>query len=269
MSLKGGKAEEHRAPVRDFVQLLLETQELVLDLGRHFYGTEVPEEVIEKSCQVNIVGLSYGSVIPELELDDLNAIGLKAFEEACRAFSVLRDPAIAPVSVLGPEAISRIGRMGTLLDHGYSHIEVAYVQDGQTLLTGTLDQELRGKILEEHGLTIHVEGVTVQGLLYQLEDRPSAREKTSFNAELLDEAGKIWSVRFKQGDVERARQLWKRPVQLTGTASYSPVRRPLLLADGAEPVTAESWEQAIARYRGAWKDLYRGMSFDEIVEGLR
>ena len=148
LALVGGRADLKRAPVSDFVFLLSEFQDLLFEVGRSLTGTDVPEEVVERSCRIEIVALSYGSVVPELELasftnEDPNPIGLRAMEEVSRLFSVLRD---SPVPTVTPEVVARIDRVGDLLDKGYSRIDVIYSHNGH-VVKGILDQALRAKLL--------------------------------------------------------------------------------------------------------------------------
>ena len=274
VSLKGGRADQHRAPVKDLVLLLGQMQGLVLDLGMQFFGADHPDTHIEESCRLEVVGLSLMSVTLELELAfdteaQPNRIGRRAIEMACGAFSALRDPHAYPdtLPVLG--AAERVEAMGDLLDRGYARVEATYVADGREV-TGVLDHELRARLVADQAGALTVEGVTIRGVLYGLEDRPSeAREKKLFNGDFLDEVGEPWAVRFKQEQADLARGLWKKSVQLTGTARYSKTRRPVLYVESGQIVEGKSWEQVLLRYRGAWKDLYQGMSFEQIMRDLR
>jgi hypothetical protein len=270
IALVGGRADLRRAPVRDLVLLLSEFQDLVLDVGRSFATPETPDEVVERSCRIEIVALSYGSLAPELELasfldDEPNPIGLRAMEEASRLFSLLRD---ATVPNVPPELVVHIDHLGGLLDHGYNRIDVVYSHNG-LIVKGVLDETLRAKLLSEQASAIAVEDVSVRGILFALEDRPTERERHVFSATLLDDAGQLWSVRFGRSDTDEARRLWRNKVELTGTARYSRARRPQLSVKRAQLLPETSWEEALARHHGAWKDLFRGTSFDDVVNDLR
>lgn len=274
VSLQGGRADLHRAPVKDLVLLLTEVQNLVLDLGRQLAGAEAPEPVIEQSCRLEVVGLSLTSVSPELELafdaeERPNNVGRRAMEAACAAFGALREPTGDVGVVSAPEAVDRIEAMSGLLERGYTRIEAAYVQDGRTL-TGVLDHELRAHLLSRAAAAVAVERVTIRGVLYGLEDRPSeTREKRTFGGRALDDAGEVWTVRFRQDQVDLARELWRKTVELTGSARYSRARGPALHVETGRVIATPDWQQAMARYHGAWKDLYRGISFEQIVSDLR
>lgn len=190
-------------------------------------------------------------------------------EAACAAFGALREPTgygcVAPT----PEAVDRIEAISGLLERGYMRIEAAYVQDGRTV-TGVLDHELRAHLLGQEAVAVGVESVTIRGVLYGLEDRPSeTREKRTFGGRVLDDAGEVWTVRFRQDQVDLARELWRKVVELTGNARYSRTRGPALHVETGRVIATPDWQQALVRYRGAWKDLYRGMSFEQIVSDLR
>ena len=274
ISLKGGRADLHRAPVKDLVLLLTEVQDLVLDLGRQLFGADTPEKVIEQSCRLEVVGLSLTSVSPELELafdteEQPNQVGRRAMEAACAAFVALLEPTGYVGIVPAPGAIDRIEAMSGLLERGYARIEAAYVQDGRSV-TGVLDHELRARLLSQEAAAVGVESVTIRGVLYSLEDRPSdTREKKTFGGRLLDDAGEVWTTRFRQEHVDLARGLWRKAVELSGTARYSRTRGPVLHVEMGKVIDSPDWQQALARYRGAWKDVYRGKSFEQIVSDLR
>jgi hypothetical protein len=274
VSLKGGRADLRRAPVRDLVLLLDQVQDLVLELGRQLFGGDSSDTLIEQSCRLELVGLSLTSVTPELELafdaeDHPNQIGRRAMEAACGAFVALRDSTshagISPSRI----AIDRIEAMSHLLERGYARIEATYVHEARSV-TGVLDHELRAHLLSQEAAAVGVEGVTVRGVLYGLEDRPSeVREKRMFSGRLLDDAGEAWAVRFQQEQADMARAFWRKFVELRGNARYSRTRSPVLYVETGQIIDAKNWEQALIRYRGAWKDLYRGMSFEQIVSDLR
>jgi hypothetical protein len=132
-----------------------------------------------------------------------------------------------------------------------------------------IDESVRARLLSEQAGTVSVEDVVVRGTLFAIEDRPSERERQSFNGTLLDDSGQMWSVRFKQQDSDRARQLWKHYVQLKGSARYSMAKRPQINVEQGEISTVPSWEQALARLHGSWRDLYRGTSFEDAIRDLR
>ena len=274
VSLYDGRAELHRAPVKDLVLLLTEVQSLVLDLGRHLVGMEASDEVIEQSCRLEVVGLSLTSVSPELELafdadEHPNLIGRRAMEAACAALAKLREPSGYAGVVPTPVAVDRIEAMSVLLKRGYSRIETSYVHDGRTV-TGVLDHELRARLLGQEAIAIGVDEVTIRGILYSIEDRPSeVREKRTFGGRLLDEVGDIWIVRFRQEQVDLARELWRKTVELTGHARYATARAPMLYVESGRAIGTPDWQQALMRYRGVWKDLYRDLSFEQIVADLR
>ncbi len=141
IALTGGRAEQNRAPVDDLVLLLQEVQALVLAFGRQRAGAEVPESIVRSSCQLEVVGLSFGSVAPELELayfveQEPNALGLSALEDACRVFSALRTESV-PGLALAPSVVDHIERVTELLDRGYNKIETMFNYNGQRL-TGVI-----------------------------------------------------------------------------------------------------------------------------------
>lgn len=273
ISLKGGRAAQNRAPVEDLIVLLHELQALTVDIGKQLSGGDVPEEVITKSCALDIVGLSYGSLTPVLELayfteSDPNPIGRRAVEEVCRAFSVLRDPDAYPVTHLTSTAVEHIDRMARLLDRGYEAIESTCEYD-DVRVTGTIDAELRAALIADQVGGVTVDGVTVRGILYGLQDRPREREKEFFKGELSDEAGQAWAVRFPRESVDLARQFWRTRVELTGQARYTRVRRPVLFVSGGKAVHPEDWQTVLRQQRGAWRELFAGEPFDRIVDDLR
>jgi hypothetical protein len=274
ISLQGGRADLHRAPVKDLVLLLEEVQDLVLDLGRQLFGADAPEKVIEQSCRLEVVGLSLTSVSPELELafdadEQPNHVGRRAMEAACVTLAALRDPTGYVGFVPAPGAVDRIEAMSGLLERGYARIEVAYVQDGRSV-TGVLDHELRARLLSQEAASVGVESVTIRGVLYSLEDRPSeTREKKTFSGRLLDDAGEVWTARFRQEQVDLARDLWRKVIELSGNARYSRTRGPVLHVETGKVIDTPDWQQALVRYRGAWRDVYRGRSFEQIVSDLR
>lgn len=272
LSLRGGRAERNRAHVDDVVILLQEFQAMVLAFGRYRAGADVPESVVRNSCRLDVVGLTFGSIAPELELanfteDEPNPLGLGALEDACQLFSVLHGSESSQSPVLS-SVIDHVERIGSLLDRGYERVVATYESDNRSL-TGILDQEVRAHLLADEATTLTVEGVTVRGLLYALEDRPSEREKNFFIGSLVDEAGQVWGVRFRTDLVDDARGLWRRTVELSGRARYSKVRRPILYVEQAQAVSESSWQDALDRHRGKWSELYRGMSMDDILRDLR
>ena len=274
ISLQGGRAELHRAPVKDLVLLLTEVQSLVLDLGRSLMGADASDEVLEQSCRLEMVGLALTSVSPDLELafdadEQPNLIGRRAMEAACALIASLRDSPGHAAVVPTPAAVERIGAMSVLLERGYSRIETSYLHDGRTV-TGVLDHERRARVLAQEATAISVEGVTTRGILYSIEDRPSeVREKRTFGGRLLDEVGAVWIVRFRQEHVDLARDLWRKTVELTGQVRYAVARTPVLYVESGQAIGMPDWQLALARYRGAWKDLYRDVSFEQIVADLR
>lgn len=272
LSLRGGRAERNRAHVDDLVILLQEFQAMVLAFGRQRAGADVPESVVRDSCRLDVVGLSFGSIAPELELanfteDEPNQLGIGALEDACKIFSALRTSTAIQPPVLS-SIFDHLERIGSLLDRGYEKVEATYQADGRSLV-GVLDQDVRARLLADEATALSVEGVTVRGLLYALEDRPSDREKNFFSGLLLDEAGQVWGVRFRTDLVDDARNLWRRTVELTGRARYSKMRRPILYVEQAQPISETSWQDALARHRGKWSRLYAGMSIDDILRDLR
>src|SRR5215831_2339405 len=152
LSLRGGRAELNRASVDDLVILLEEFQAMVLAFGRQRAGTAVPDSVIRSSCKLDVVGLSFGSIAPELELanfteDEPNPLGAGALEDAGRLFSILRDPIRPPKFVLS-SVIDHVERIGSLFDRGYQKVEATYQVDGRSVV-GTFDQEVRAHLLAE------------------------------------------------------------------------------------------------------------------------
>jgi hypothetical protein len=132
-----------------------------------------------------------------------------------------------------------------------------------------LDQEFRARFLADEATTLAVEGVSVRGVLFGLEDRPSDREKRFFSGELMDEAGKAWSIRFKVQLADEARTLWRKAVELVGRARYSKMRRPVLYVEHGQLLAGGAWQEALTRHRGSWRRLYQGMSMDDILRDLR
>lgn len=272
IALTGGRAEQNRAPVDDLVLLLQEVQALVLAFGRQRAGAEVPEAIVRSSCQLEVVGLSFGSIAPELELayfvdQEPNAIGLSALEDTCRVFSALRTETVPALS-LAPSVVDHIERVTELLDRGYSRIETTFNYNGQHL-TGVVDHELRAYLVADEASALAVEDVSVRGLLFGLKDRPSERQKHFFSGDLLDEAGQTWGVRFRLAFADEARGLWRKPVELTGTARYSKIRRPVLFVERAAIAPETSWQAILSRVQGSWRGLYEGMSLDDILRELR
>src|SRR3989442_567006 len=138
LSLKGGRANQNRAAVEDFALLLQEVQALAIEIGRQLSPPDVPDEVVARSCQLDIVELSYGSLTPVLELgtfteQDPNPIGLRSVQEVCRALTVLRDPSAVPTTLLPPTAVEHIDKMAKLLDRGYERIESVCQYNGTTV----------------------------------------------------------------------------------------------------------------------------------------
>jgi len=132
------------------------------------------------------------------------------------------------------------------------------------------NHELRARLRSQQAATIGVEGVTIRGVLYSIEDKPSrARKKETFGGRLLDDAGEVWTLRFGQEHVDLARDLWRKAVELSGNARHSRTRGPVLHVDTGKVIDAPDWQKALVRYRGAWRDVYRGRSFEQIVSDLR
>jgi hypothetical protein len=273
VSLRGGRAEQNRAHVEDLILLLQEFQAVVLEFGRQRAGSDVPDAVIRSSCRLDLVGLTFGSVAPELELANFteqepNPLGMGALEDACRVFSLLSAVDAVRGPLVPPSVVDHIDRIGGLLDRGYEKVETTYLADGRSLV-GVLDQEFRARFLADEATTLAVEGVSVRGFLFGLEDRPSDREKRFFSGELMDEAGKAWSIRFNVQLADEARSLWRKSVELVGRARYSKMRRPVLYVEHGQMLAAGAWKEALTRHRGNWRRLYQGMSMDDILRDLR
>jgi hypothetical protein len=251
----------------------MEVQGLVVELGRQRVGAEAPDAVIEQSCRLDIVGLTLSSVVaeiePSLDTDEQpNRIGRGAMELVCRSLVAIRNPETHRSELPGPDVADRIQRMGELLDRGYTSIEARYVRDDSEIV-GVLDRDIHARLVAD-AAGAAVEGVTTRSVLFGLRDRPSqTHEKQTFGGDLIDEAGQHWAVRFDERQVDLARELWRRNVELTGRARYSRTRRPLLHVEAGRVVEHGDWEQALNKARGAWKELYRGEDFERVVSDLR
>lgn len=276
IELAGGRADENRVSANEFVLLIERVLMLTLMEGKRLAGEDVPEEVVEQSCRLDILPIMPGSMVCELELQaysdtEENVLGTRAMNGVVNMLNQIRSPEFPEREKISEDTLKEIQKIGSLLERSCNRISFKVSSDGR-INEGIIDEEVRSKILIAQIPTVHIEDTSVSGILYQLQDKPRVRKGKYFNAEIFTQTGETWAVRFNRALLNAIGEFWRENVKLTGVATYYPTQRPRIIVDSIdkiEKLAPIDFEKALEEGFGIASDVFSDIPFDELIKDLQ
>jgi len=268
-----GLATRNRLPLDHVIRVLQEIKGMIESVGKRIQrerGAEAPTGDFGLEL---IGGFQKGSVKAALAITRDVAAGVLAAGQVLETVTQLNatpHPSRAHTKRVArlqsgvvrgdydPRVVTRLGNISKVQEIDKTRVEMRLVQTGGAKpLKAVFDQQTTEVINRLREPNFAVEEITVYGKLRGLRDRSDEgnESKRTFFGELVGDDGIDWRIEFKPRDEDKARQLFRKQVCVTGNATYYKAINPKLDVTDIEADEERDYDAAFDELYGASPEL--------------
>ena len=179
-----------------------------------------------------------------------------------------------PVSVedeTGTHIVRRFGKIGLIQKEDHTQLSLELRNPGLRKRPKALFGQTGIATLEAiEARCFDVEQMTLFGRLRELRDRSKDEAGSKhFWGELLLDNDHVWHLRFPAGDAEQIIKLFRKQVEVHGTATYFAARNPRLAVSHIAEDKDRDYLQAFDDLQGSDRDLYGAENLDDLIREAR
>jgi len=274
VSLSEGLALRNSLPLDHVLRVLTELRSMIETTGRRIQRERGIENPTGDFGVELVAGFRRGSVKAMLRFtrDVHNAID--AAEEVVSTVRTLRAEARRrkpprETPDLDPRVVNKLNNLAKLQEIDHTVLTLT-LQARERRMKAVFDDEAIRYAATFRAPTFTMEGLTVFGKLMELKDHSpeEVEDGKNFFGQLLGDDGQRWRIRFKSADTERAAELFRKQVFVTGSAAYYRATSPLIRAEIFGPDETRDYEAAFDELYGSEKEAYKS-DLESLIEDLR
>jgi hypothetical protein len=262
VKLQNGLADRHRLPIDHVIRVLDEVRQMISDAGREILrerGSDKPNVDFGLELLAGPGGIVFqkGSIEAQIAITSNVEVGILATQHLVATIEGLSNKRFTPVTEADQSIVRRLNRVASIQQADKTELNLTLKEPGAHKRIGaTFGEAARAAAWSIQAPVFQMEDMTVYGKLFELKDSHDESLKDFFWGELRRENGEIWRAQFNHADVERVASLFRKQVQLTGTANYYRVRTPRILVKSIAPDLDRDYEAVFDELYGCDKEAF-------------
>jgi hypothetical protein len=276
VTLKRGMADNHRLPLSHVIDVLKEIDLLIREVGK---AIQRENGVAEPNGDfgIQLLATSSGVVFRKGSITATAAI-TQDIPNGRRAVQQIISTAAAferkrPVSVedeAGTYIVRRFGKIGLIQKEDHTQLGLELRNPGLRKRPKAIFGQTGIATLQAiEARCFDIEQMTLFGRLRELRDRSKDEAAKHFWGELLLDNDHVWHLRFPANEAERIIKLFRKQVEVQGTATYFASRNPRLVVSQITEDKERDYLQAFDDLLGVDKDLYGAEKLDDLIREAR
>jgi len=274
ISFSKGTADQHRLPLNHVLESLAEIAKMIREVGiqvQRANGVENPDGDfgIELLAGRNGEAFYASSVGAQAAITRDVRNGVETMSRIFAVTDTVEKKRVRPVDNFGEPVLRRLALVGKIQEKDNTELKMQLVsgrkKPQETRFSATGVAALRAMNTAE----LAIEAVTLYGKLQRLTDFSANDEGTYFWGEVREDSGKIWRVRFKIADLQRAQRLFTRQVMLAGDAAYFKTRSPRLDATDIREEKPRDYMAALQRLQKNYGPVFKKENAQDVLNELR
>lgn len=267
IKLQKGLADRQRLPLSHVLSVLDELRQLVAEIGRDIQrkrGFRHTEGDFGLELVAGEKGIAFqpGSVQASVALTERAATGVKAVQSIIETVGLLESEDFATESSdrqIDRRIVRRLARIAKIQRRDKTEMNLGIHRPGNPFVSATFGSNAISAVRSLQAPTFRVSDTIIYGRLTELTDRTKADDDdgVGFWGELHADDGDTWRVHFKPSDLERVTPLFRKQVQVTGTATYFRIAHPKLACDDIQADKDRDLERAFDELFGCYKNVYK------------
>lgn len=267
--LEKGLAERKRLPLAHVLRVLDELRQLIAEIGKEAQqksGAPHPTGDFGLELIAGNKGIAFnaGSVEANIALTERPGTGYKVIQSFFQTIELLDREDFPEASVdqqIDRRVIRRLSRIADIQRQDRTEMSLSIFRPKQIKpITARFGRNAIAAVRSLQAPTFRVSGTVLYGKLFELIDRTRSEEddeEKGFWGELTTDDGEEWRIRFNAGAEEKAKELFRKQVSVTGTAYYYRVKSPKLVCEIIERDPERNYEAAFDELYGCNKDVYK------------
>jgi hypothetical protein len=277
VTLKRGMADNHRLPLNHVIDLLKELDLLIREVGKAIQrdnGVAQPTGDFGIQLLATSAGVVFrkGSIRATAAITQDIPNGRRTVQQIISTAAALEKK--RPVSVedeAGTHIVRRFGKIGLIQKEDHTQLTLELRNPGlKKKPKAVFGQAGIATVEAIEGRSFNVEEMTLFGRLRELRDRSKDETTTKhFWGELLLDNDHVWHLRFPASDAEDVIKLFRRQVEVHGTATYFAARHPRLAVSHIVEDRERDYLQAFDDLQGSDRDLYGSEKLEDLMREAR
>jgi len=276
IKLQNGLAERQRLPLADVLTVLEEVRQMIADLGREIQrdmGLEKPNGDFGLELLAGEHGVLFrpGSVQAHIAITSHVDTGLLAAQRLVATVKSLsrKRPSIATDA--DRSVVRRLNRIYKISNRDKTELQLTLQRPGKPKkVQATFDANAAATAWSMQAPVFEMEAVTVYGKLCELKDTDPEDDTGTkgFWGELCRESGETWRIQFSAVLAEKAANLFRKQVAVSGTSKYYRIAAPKLVASDIAADEERDYERAFDELYGCDRQIY-GHDFARALREMR
>jgi hypothetical protein len=272
---KKGLAETNRLPLNHVIETLQEIDRMIRDVGREIQrnaGVENPDGDFGIELLAGRAGLAFrkGSVATNAMPTRNIEYGIEAIAALIQTTDTIEREKSPSFSEYGERILHRFPKITAIQEQDHTELHLALIQDhhpvAKTKLSKKGIETLRGMQTPE----LDVEGITLFGRLRQLRDSGKNEDNTEFFwGELLDDAGRVWRIKFQDSDQDRVQKLFRKQVYIIGDVRYFRTKTPRVEARDFDADPLPDYTAVFDELSEAYTDVFKDKKAEDVLKDIR
>ncbi len=275
VKLQGGLANRQRLPFADVIAILEEVRQMFSDVGREIQrdmGMEKPTGDFGLELLAGPEGIIFrsGSIQAHVAITSNIDTGILAARHIVGTIDSLAKKKLILATEADRSLVRRLNRINRIRERDKTELQLVLQRPGKHKAEqATFNAAAAATAWSLQAPEFEMEGVTIYGKLYELKDTTLEDEsRAGFWGELCREGGQTWRVQFTAESGEKATQLFRKQVAITGTAKYYRIAAPKLVARDITQDQERDYEKAFDELYGSDRTIY-GDDFQKALQEMR
>jgi hypothetical protein len=248
---------------------------MVADAGREIqrdmgFERATAEFGLELLAGADGVVFRKGSIQAQVAITSNVQAGVLAATRIVETIDSLGKRKYTPANDTDRTIVRRLNRIARIQETDKTEMSFAVKKPGaKTRSAATFGEAAIASAFSLQAPVFQMEDTIIFGKLYELKDTDQGEEgEKGFWGELRRESGEVWRIQFAQSDAESVAKLFRRQVQVTGTAKYYRIAAPKLVVKSISLDNERDYLNAFDELLGCDKSIYPE-SFDQALKEMR